>query len=66
MTRRTKLHAVFSRGKLENMVRQWDFSEKEWARQDLLYAAGYTGKDADPVVAAQAQDLLDTLAQPTE
>ena len=29
----------FSRGELEDMVRQWDFSENEWACRDLLIAA---------------------------
>ena len=53
----------YGRGAAELMRAEPD---REQARQDLLYAAGYTGEDADPVVAAQAQDLLDTLAQPTE
>ena len=29
----------FSRADLEDMVRQWDFSENEWACRDLLIAA---------------------------
>ena len=29
----------FSRSELEDMVRQWDFSENEWACRDLLIAA---------------------------
>lgn len=29
----------FSRAELEDMVRQWDFSEDEWACRDLLIAA---------------------------
>lgn len=29
----------FSRSELEDMVRRWDFSENEWACQDLLISA---------------------------
>ena len=37
--------------------------DMEQAAGDLAFAAGYDGADADPVISAQAEDLLDTITE---
>ena len=50
----------YGRGAAELMR---DEPDMEQAAEDLAFAAGYDGADADPVISAQAEDLLDTITE---
>ena len=50
----------YGRGAAELMRGEPDM---EQAAGDLAFAAGYDGADADPVISAQAEDLLDTITE---
>lgn len=50
----------YGRGAAELMR---DEPDLDLAREDLAFAAGYDGADADPVICQQAQDLLDALTE---
>ncbi len=50
----------YGRGAAELMRAEPDM---EQAAGDLAFAAGYDGADADPVISAQAEDLLNTITE---